>query len=318
MKVNELEGIVARTSPDYSTTTLGSLEYRGTVGGIVDKTSGREFKFTEEGLNNFASYLTVPPKLFERLSEGLRTEVVTHLLSKWSSSPVVLSSLADSLWNLYPQKTVIVPNRKIAEVVTRVFDGEATVSKSDFFEGMKLNIQTAQYAVEPKVGDVTNGGIRFYAPVGEIPYVSAYLERLVCSNGMITAQETDAITIRGRTVDEVIQEMEYMARKILATDVPRYLDNWSTMTDLRTNNPEQLIHRLTREAGVSAKVESSIIERAAGLESNTYYDIVNLITSLQHEEGLSDTQYNRLQLLGGSAVRDLGGHRCNNCQHNLD
>jgi len=45
--------------------------------------------------------------------------------------------------------------------------------------------------------------------------------------------------------------------------------------------------------------------------------VINLITSLQHEEGVGGTQLFRLQALGGNAIRDMGGHRCNNCQHNL-
>jgi hypothetical protein len=74
---------------------------------------------------------------------------------------------------------------------------------------------------------------------------------------------------------------------------------------------------LTREAGINEKIESVIIDRANSLESNTYYDVVNLITSMQHETGISGTQLFRIQNLGGNAVRDLGGHRCNNCQHSL-
>jgi len=103
----------------------------------------------------------------------------------------------------------------------------------------------------------------------------------------------------------------------LNEDVPAYLENWQRLQDIKSANPEQLIHRLTREAGVSEKIESAIIERAAGLESNSYYDVINLITSLQHEEGVGGTQLFRLQALGGNAIRDMGGHRCNNCQHNL-
>ena len=315
MKVSQLVDTAKKVSPSYNPTNLGMLEYRGHS--VLDKVTGRELTFSEEGLRNFVSYLTIPPKFFERLSSSLQTDTVNHLLSKWEGESVILSSHEDNFWNLYKERTVMVPNVRIAEVVERVFNADADVARLDLYEGMKLNVSTAQVSTEVKVGDVTNGGVRFYAPVGEIPYVSAYMERLVCANGMVTTQESDAISIRGRTVDEIINEMEHLARKILATDVPQYLDNWNRMAGMRTENPEQLIHRLVREAGVSEKIESAIIDRAAALTDNTYYDVINLITELQHED-VSETQLNRLQRLGGNAVRDLGGHRCVSCQHSLN
>ena len=90
------------------------------------------------------------------------------------------------------------------------------------------------------------------------------------------------------------------------------------MTDVRSTNPEQLIHRLSKENDLSPKIETRIIEAAASLDDSSYYDVINLITSFQHAEGVDPKQVNKLQVLGGNAVRDMGGHRCVNCQHNLD
>jgi len=315
MQVKQLEQMVKETSPSYSSTELGMLEYRGDF--IIDKSSGRTLNFTEDSLQNFVQYMEVPFKFFDGCKTSLQQEIIKHQIEKFSSSPATISTYGDSFWNLYQTKTNLIPNLRMAEAFTKIFDGEAKVSRFDPVEGLLLNIQTQDIAKEVKVGDITNGGIRLFAPIGKSPYVSAYMERLVCSNGMVTTNEFDALSIRGRTVDEIIVEMEQKARKILNEDVPAYLENWQRLQDIKSANPEQLIHRLTREAGVSEKIESAIIERAAGLESNSYYDVINLITSLQHEEGVGGTQLFRLQALGGNAIRDMGGHRCNNCQHNL-
>ena len=315
MQVKDLAKQVEVSSPIYTNTTLGMLEYKGTS--VIDKASGRELGFSEDSFGNFLKYLTIPAKFLYKLPSPLQTEVVNHMLGKWEDSPAIISTYGDEFWNLYNDKTMMISNKRMAEVVTDVFDGDAKISKASFLEGMVLNIQTSEVSTAVKPGDITNGGIRLYAPLGKNPYVSAYMERLVCSNGMVATNEWDALSIRGRTVDEVIKEMEYLARKVLTTDIPAYLDNWKQMQEIKSSNPEQLIHRLVREAGVNEKIESVIIDRANALESNSYYDVVNLITSLQHEEGVSESQLFRLQALGGNAVRDLGGHRCNNCQHSL-
>ena len=154
--------------------------------------------------------------------------------------------------------------------------------------------------------------------VGEAPVISTYLERLVCSNGMVVPSVNSTLSLRGRTVDEIIDEMEYLANTVLANEVDAALNNWSHMTELEVENTERLIHRFCMEYGLGSRMESKLMERIDELEGNTYYDIINLITSMQHEIGVSHAMHQALQLAGGMLVTTGGGHRCNTCQHPLD
>jgi len=315
MQVKELVSVVEKVSPDYHTTSLNQLEYRGDR--VVDRANGQEYNFTDSSLNNFVNYLTIPAKFFERLNTDLREQTVNYMLQRYADEPVLLSNYGHELGNLYSANTSVIPNRAIAEVATKIFGGEDSISDLRLDEGIRLSIPTMETQVAVKPGDVTNGGLRFHYSIGKTPYVSAYMERLVCSNGMITERETDQLQIRGRTLTEITAEMEHLARKILVEDVPSYLNNWDALSRIESSNPEQLIHRLVREHGIGSRLESAIIERASALEDNSYYSVINLITSLQHESGLDYNAVTRLRTLGGAAVRDMGGHRCNNCQHNL-
>jgi len=315
MQVKELVDIAEKFSPKYHYDTLGGYEFRDVM--LLEKETGRELELTEDGMTNFLKYLTVPPKFYENLSPALRSETVKYLMNKWEDVPVLTSTYGNGFWNFYPDDTLVVPINRIAEIAQKIFNPDDLVHGLSWGEGFKFSVTTDEIQTEARVGDFTRGGIRFEARVGKTPYVSAYMERLVCANGMVAESEFDQVSLRGRTVDEIINEMEYIARATLEKNVPGYLNNWKTMTEIESKNPEQLIHRLVKEAKLPAKIESAAIDRAPALEANSYYDIVNLITALQHEEGINDNNHYGLQALGGNAVRDLGGHRCNSCQHAL-
>jgi len=315
MQVKELVPTVEKVSPDYHHTSLNQLEYR--TDRVLDRATGQEYTFTEDSLNNFVSYLTIPAKFFDRLNTDLREKTVNYMLDRYADEPVLMSNYGHELGNLYKADTSVIPNRTIAEVATKIFGGEDNISDLRLDEGIRLSIPTMESQIAVNKGDITNGGLRFHYSVGKTPYVSAYMERMICSNGMIAERETDQLQIRGRTLSEVTAEMERLARKILVEEVPSYLNNWEALSRIESSNPEQLIHRLAREHGIGTKLESAIIERASALEDNSYYSVINLITSLQHESGLDYSAITKLRTLGGAAVRDMGGHRCNNCQHNL-
>lgn len=324
LTVKELQEQIVRISPTYSPKILGSLEYiplvDGETGrdGLVDRVSGEYYAFDDEVFSNFAKFIQVPAKFAEKLPMSLRGQVIGHFIEQRKDEEVVMTHFGNQFQNMYENRKVLLPSEQIMDMVGRLFKPTDVISKVDFKDGLILNIRTEELSKAVKVGDVTQGGIRFNALHGATPQVSPYMERLVCTNGMVATSDLDSIPVRGFTLNEILTSMERMADHYLTSTIPDYLENWRKLTEIRSVNPEQLIHRLSRENDLSTKIESRIIEAAASLEDSSYYDVINLITSFQHAEGVDETQFCKLQCLGGNAVRDLGGHRCINCQHNLE
>jgi len=322
LTVKDLREQIDTISPSYLPLAFEDLQYEPVVAtgrdGLVNRRTGQIFAFDDEVFANFTKFIGVPAKFAEKLPVDLRVNVINHFMEQEAGQQVTLTHFGEQFQNIFEERTTLLPPRSVMEMVGRVFQDSDVVSKIDFRDGLVLNIRTAEFEKAVKPGDLTQGGIRFNALHGKTPTVSPYMERLVCSNGMVVASDIDSISLRGFTVAEVIENMERMAQIYLRDNIPAYLDNWARLTDIKTPNPEQLIHRLSKEGEISPKIETRIIEAAAALIDNTYYDIVNLITSFQHEEGVNEEQYYKIQRLGGAAVRDLGGHRCSGCQHSLD
>jgi hypothetical protein len=331
LTLKEAKDFVNTQLPSYDTVKLGDLEFfceGGSLPGsttgltspfVVDRNTGTQYLLGNEGgLDAFCKYLGVPSKFLVKLPGKMQNEAVNYFLGNNSEGLGVLSHMDSSVHGVYKPSAVILPPSQVMEMIGRIFKDEDVVARLSYTEGLEVNIHTPQLFVDARPDDRTNGGIRFLALNGKTPQVSAYMERLVCTNGMVATGDFDLIGVKGYSMAEILNNMEATANLLLEKSIPDYLDNWKKMTTIRSSNPEQLIHRLSREAELSTKLESRIIESASSLTSDTYYDIVNLVTSFQHIDGVDGEQFNKVQKLGGGAVRDLGGHRCNNCQHNLE
>lgn len=322
--VKDFKAEVDRVTPIYTPYVLGDLEYVTSVGpsspldGLRDKATGQTFAFVEETFDGFARYIQVPTKFADRLPVTLRKEVIDHFMEVNKHKPSTVTHFGNDFQNIFEQKTLLLPPRDVMERVARVFGDDDIIGHVDFRDGLVLSVHTSNLQEAVRVGDATNGGIRFNAAHGATPKVSAYMERLVCRNGMVALSDIDSIPLRGYTLSEVLDSMERMAEHYMTAVLPNYLKNWTTMDSIDSVNPEQLIHRLANEAGVSPKLETHIIDAASSLGADaSYYDVVNLITSFQHADGVDEKQAQKLRELGGKAIKELGGHRCTSCQHSL-
>jgi len=332
--IKEMKDFVDSQVPSFSTVQLGDLEFlpvttavASTVPGtrimgggpaVVDKNTGENFYLGKDGLKSFCTYIGVPANFLVKLTAKMQSDVVTYILDKSRDNLGVFSHISNDLQSVYKPSAVILPPQKVAEMIGRVFKDTDLIGHFDYNEGLVVNVHTPDVFIDAIGGDRTNGGIRFKAYHGKTPQVSAYMERLICTNGTVAQGDFDNISVKGYSLDEIINNMEAAAQLLLNKTVPAYLENWKKLTTIRSTNPEQLIHRLSREVELSTKLESRIIEAASSLTGDSYYDVINLITSFQHIDGVDGEQFDKIQKLGGNAIRDLGGHRCNNCQHNLE
>lgn len=325
LTIKELKDSIDKLTPKYVPVTIGEFEYIPALGieihgdGLLSKSTGELFGFADDAaFGNFTTFIGAPGKFLMKLHPEMRKSVVDYMIQKSHELEGTITLQDNELLNIFKADQLLLPPDKVVGTVSSLFKDDDVVSQLDFRTGLVMNIRTSNVETAVKAGDITQGGIRFDTTHGKSPEVSAYMERLVCTNGMVATSDLDKIPVRGYTLAEVLNSMQHIADHYLNTSVPHFLENWKKLTDVRSTNPEQLIHRLSKENDLSPKIETRIIEAASSLEDSTYYDVINLITSFQHAEGVDQKQVNKLQILGGNAVRDMGGHRCVNCQHNLD
>ena len=283
----------------------------------------------DDGLNVAAEWLGYPGAGLTKLPMGLRSDILEFLRGEIEDKRATLEVDGGRLVGIWNPDKPMIPRDRVAEVIQAVMPGDAEVVRLDIAGGsFDVDIATNAVAVEPRVGDVTRGGLRVYSHVQparghkQQPRASTFFERLMCTNGMTRIEPVGQVSLRSTNADEIIEEMERVCQRIWGEVVPARLEQYTHLVEIEYPDDDdhiaQVIHRWCRENGIGEKIESKAIERIPALTDRTAYDIVNMINELQHEDGVRGTQHERLQEFGGNMAVEIGAPRCGKCMKRLD
>lgn len=332
MTVSQLADSLETSRERHLQTTLGNLE--------VDENYYLKFKDTEEtfpldeaGEKSLSSYIGVSSKYLNKCPQDLKTVNLNYWLNKKEEVDVSFEVIGNSISSVHSPSTLILPIHPVVEMVNRVFDpnDEIVMLKRDK-NLFHLDVQTNHHVEvanpnrlegRPEVGDITHGGVRFvsYHNPQDMrpPVVTRYLRRLWCSNGSSEDYGTNSISLRGRTVPEVIEEMEQAAHRVLAS-LDESLQEYAALDSrLLPADRTALAHQIGQEHGLGTRVMSTVLDRVSVLpEQATYYDLQNVFTSVANEP-ISYYSATRLQQVGGSLAFNTEEmtHRCGACERLL-
>ncbi|QGJ94948.1 hypothetical protein SEA_REDWATTLEHOG_88 [Gordonia phage RedWattleHog] len=178
-----------------------------------------------------------------------------------------------------------------------------------------------------QVFDITHGGVRIIADPGKskAPVVERYFNRLICTNGMTMPVPDHSITVRGKTVDEVIQSMEEAAEFLLGS-MDDALEEYKALSEVIVpGNPLLFIQQLGREQGLPDRIIQQAMDYAGGAgfgrtdRDVTSFDVMQIFTGLANRSGVRYSTQRRLQNTAGLFVHrgDDLLHRCTQCERPL-
>lgn len=317
LKVENLPDIVANQEAEYVLADLTDVRVASADTLAIGE---REVRVSEdEGLDALSKFLDIPRGFLKRLDSGLIQANVQFFIDQGGESPALFEVKQDSLSGAFPGDEGFLPREQVSEALLRTFPADADVVALNLDNGFfSVDVTMGDRNTEPRQGDVIEGGLRWVTHIApkskhqHRPYVSEFYNRLVCSNGMTRTEESGAIRLRGKTVDEIIEEMEQISRTILDENTEERLHQFNHLTEVTVDNVEQFVHRIARQNGLSARLESRIIDDLPALEERTAYDVMNLITSYQHE-GVSRSSFSSLQEVGGYMATSMTERRCASC-----
>lgn len=327
MKIAEFDQILSNRNDERITTRLGDIT-------IADDASvlqlGSDVFAMDDALErNLASYLKIPTGYLAACPPDFKATTLQFWQRQHADAETVMELTDGHIVAIHSPENLMIPMREVVRVAERVFDPEAEIRYHYFDEQrLHLDVTTPQHAVDVQspvyrqVGDITQAGLRFlaYPNQTKAPSVGAYLERLVCTNGMTTTERAGAISLQGRTVDEVIEEMEQAARRMMGTLDDRLARYAATAQQPIPGNRQAFAHQLAREANLSRSVLDMVMELVNQLpEDATLYDINQAFTSVANADVNYATR-TRLQTLGGYMAFEPERivARCTTCQHPLE
>lgn len=318
---------------------------------ISDNGDRLNFGLDEEIERSMGKFLGVPPGYIEKCPGNLKAINLNHWINQSEDARALIVHNAEAASSfLDPDKHAILPS-DVAGVISRVFNPEdelVTVHRTDEYmhidvkvldsevnvpgngvgdrphpDGTLLLPDIEEFGIEETnrshVFDITNGGVQFLLKPGQPPVVNRYFNRLICDNGLIIPVQDAKITLRGKTVDDVIDEMESSAEILLSSmdsALTRYAESSQQVVPGNVGD-------FIRQVGLENKIPDRIIMQAlnyAGAygmtrrDDITGYDVLNIFTNLANRVSYSSRM--KLQGLGGgiAAAGEDFYARCVNCE----
>lgn len=279
-----------------------------------------------------ATYLKIPHNyLFKKCTPELRAHQLRYWFERYAEVEAQFNVERGHIISIHSPELNAIPNSAVADVVTQLFkpDDKATLLLD--YGQLHLDVVSGAHQVEvpnphgvpfrPVVSDVTGGGVRIltYPHQAKDPAVCAYFHRYVCTNGMTTEQKVGAISIKGSSVDEVVEEMKAAARKLMA-GLDNALERYAATARVPVpGNLQSFAVQLAAEYNIKREVLDAVMALINQLgESATIYDVAQAFTNVAHNELPWPTRM-KLQALGGTLVLDTERMiaRCATCERLL-
>lgn len=339
LKVGQLEEHLAKREENSFTATLGEMSVNddATELRVSSGLTGATYVLDDTANATLAKYLNIPGRYLKMVDPDFRATLLRYEFEKHKAAPTTIEAVNGALVALHQPTEIMLPMNRVAAVVIKVFNEDDTIRRFIPSESrLHIDVTTNRHKIEfttPKedtgqiisnygeVGDITEAGVRFLAhPFTSVsPSVNLYAERLVCANGMTTDERVGRISLKGNTVDDVINEMELAAQHTLS-QLDSYLERLSaTRTMTVPGSPQAFAAQLAKEANVSRKILDKVLETVNQLpDPVSVWDVQNAFTAVANEVDQYKTMA-KLQVLGGDLAFDAESavHRCGQCERLL-
>lgn len=302
---------------------------------------GERVAWGERSLQMVAGFVGIPYKWLSRQDLECQQWNLHHTRDKIEG---------DATWYLeghnvagvYPVDAKIIALALVAERIARVFGADDLVSIVMDADQVEINVQSAAlFVTVPGVegvesrpdrwedehgvwyGDITNGGVRIRIQPGKperAPIVEEYTIRKWCKNGATRMVTGSTVTLRGRTVEEILDELEQVMRTILAGLVATLASIRQSADIMIPGETSHFIQQVAAERGLSDSIVVRLLEgRAALPASPSVYDVTQLFTALANEDRIPVRTRRALQAIGGEFLTDPreAARRCVQCEQRL-
>lgn len=309
MKVESLMQAIELRDDKSHNTLLGDLEVSADCSSLRLKSSSIEFPWDEQAERAVAQYLSIPKTYLHKCEPEFRAHTVNHWIAAAEGAETTVEYMVrddeNALIALQRPDRPVLPLSSVAEIVTRCFDPQDEVIQLlrdeakfhlDVATSHSVEVPPVESLPDRRVGDITRGGVRIMATPHKStpPVVQGYFHRLACTNGMTDDREEGTIRLKGRTAEELIEELEVAAQRVLGTMQERLNAYAATATKRVPGNPAAFAFRIAQETGLSNGVTERIMSRAGALpvddENVSIYDIVNIFTEVA-QSGTKDIKY---------------------------
>ena len=269
----------------------------------IDKVmiAGQEYGVRPSAQTALCTRIGAPYSFIRRCSSDLQQQIIHEMMPK-DESRLFVRYQGSSVRAIFSTRYTPVDN---IEIINRMFEmgyNPDTEIQYAFDEQiMNLSIPDNHKTFEVSKGDAIKPGISISnSEVGLCAvHVSAYMLRLVCTNGLIKKSiegsrfyhvSRKALDYLPQTIDNLAHDVEESS-KLLAVSLT------SSVTD-----PEATFDKFNRQFMLSEPERSAVAWAWPQEEGGTMFNIINTYTKAAQYAELSDVSSNKLSSVGGAIL----------------
>lgn len=326
-QVKELLPMLESRNEESVTATLGQFHVNEDASSL--SLPGHIWTLDEQATAAWCKFLRVPYRYAMSVDPDFRASILRYELQDAPDAEATLETLNGSVQAVHSPDVSMVTPTQVASIVSKVFDPDDTVRRvllgdSRFHVDVTSELFQANFGPlpdKPEVGDITEAGLRFlsFPFQSKPPTVTLYAERLVCTNGMCSPANLGQIALKGKTVDEVIAEMEVAAQLLLDRAPQKLAELEHTRHTPVPGSPQAFVAQIAKEANVSTRVLHEVLDQVNQLpDPVTVWDIQNIFTDVANQVTSYSTLV-KLQSIGGALAFDAPRQieRCTTCERKL-
>lgn len=299
------------------------------------------FPWGERNTQMLASFLEGPGyKYLLREPLGWQAEVIKHHTDRLADNETLWHIEGTNIGGIYHPEDKVLPLVSVAERLANVFDPDDRADVLYSPDQVEINVISDRKTVtvpgiegvadrplegtveypgrRMKVGDLSAGGVRVIIQPSKperAPSVQELWWRCYCENQSTRLVAGSQINLRGRTVPEILTELENVARTVFESlEASGHAILHSAETPVPAANAD-FIRQVARERGINASTVLRLQEQAASLrEGASVYEVSQILTAMANLDGLPVVTRRNLQMIGGDLT--LGAHavtRCRTC-----
>ncbi len=300
--------------------------------------NGDTIKLSDKAMQNWLSMLDIPKGFYNRCETDLQAQIVDKFLTdkrNWKLNPIIydgksILGFADEgtpMVHLYDAYQVV--GNRLADLSSghelSLRTGKSEYSQDTFVDeyGGVFSWSTDALVEEPKVGDVTEGGVRLILNdwLSFEPQLNHYANRLICANGM-THPYTHAFDINYVTDNDVISAIGDAADQVLESVQDDLLKPFINTYHHNVDDPMVAARSIIRDRGMGQRLGNRFLENVERMVQRedgpfTMYDLINAMTVVQNEDNIRWSDRAHLQAWGGEEAIEQSD-RCRTCHHLLN
>lgn len=246
-----------------------------------------------------ADYLKAPAAFLASADFNLAQHIVDHQFNKVKEKREIVFRQGKAIGD-QPTESMRISGSQIVE---KMIAGVGEVRRASVYDmGNHIDVTLAgdKVTLKPKVNDITEGGLRcLYSEIlARAPTLEPYVERLVCTNGMVVKQRIQAFQFD--TMDEFLKQFDDAVVSSL-----KYVDEAVRMqlqkaAETKVERSEQALRHIFESNRITPLLLPNAIAALTSEDDGTAFGVLQAIT-----RSANSADYTRRVMLQQTSAKEM-------------